>query len=269
MYLIDYHLHSRYSFDGSCELRDICDTAIERGINEIAITDHMDLYTDKPYEYILDCKNLYEELAQIREEYRGKLKVLLGAEYGQPQINKAEALRFIEDYPLDFIIGSVHNLTGDVDLAEVDYHETDYRKTYEEYLNWVYDLAADYEYDVLGHVNYPCRYFNLQLGIEVDQSRYKWEFSDIFRKVIERGKGIELNLSGIARGMKDTMPDMYLLKLYRELGGEIITVGSDAHLLEHVGVVSRKGYEMLKEAGFSYVTVYDRRKPDFISLKNI
>lgn len=269
MYLTDYHLHSGYSFDGSCGIRDICDAAIARGINEIAITDHMDLYTDKPYEYILDCKNLYRELEEVREAYRGRLKVLLGAEYGQPQINRTEALKFIEDYPLDFIIGSVHNLTGDVDLAEVDYRKTDYRKTYAEYLNWVYDLAADYEYDVLGHVNYPCRYFKLQLGIETDQSKYRWEFSDIFKKVIERGRGIELNLSGIARGMQDTMPDMYLLKLYRELGGEIITVGSDAHLLEHVGTVSKTGYEMLKEAGFSYVTVYDKRKPDFISLKNL
>lgn len=269
MYLVDYHMHSKYSFDGSCELREICDTAIERGLYEIAVTDHMDLYTDKPYEYILDCKSLYNELAQIREEYRGRLKVLIGAEYGQPQINKTEALKFIEQYPLDFIIGSIHNLTGDVDLAEIDYHEVDYRKTYEEYLNWLYDLAAEYEYDVLGHVNYPCRYFHLQLGIDVDQSKYRWEFSDIFKKVIERGKGIELNLSGIARGMKDTMPDLYLLKLYRELGGEIITVGSDAHVLEHVGSVSKKGYQVLKEAGFSYVTVYDKRKPDFISLKNL
>ncbi len=267
MYLVDYHLHSKYSFDGAHELRDICETAIERGLSEIAITDHMDIYSDKPYEYILDCKSLYKELEEMKEAYRGRLKVLSGVEYGQPQANRKEALRFLAEYPLDFIIGSIHNLWDDKDAYDYNYNETDYHVVYDGYVEWLYTLAAEYDYDVLGHVTYPSRYVYMQTGIEVDVRQYQEQYVEIFKKVIERGKGIELNMSGIARGLKDTMPDMYLLKLYRELGGEIITVGSDAHLLEHVGIVTKQGYEMLKEAGFRYFTVYDRREAQFLPLE--
>lgn len=263
MYLVDYHMHSKYSFDGECELRDICEVAIERGLSEIAITDHMDIYSNKPYEHILDCKSLYKELREVKEEYRGRLKVLVGVEYGQPQANPKEALKFIKDYPLDFIIGSIHNLWDDVDAYDYDYKVVDYHKVYDGYVDWLLTLAKDYEYDVLGHVSYPSRYIYMQTGVRVDLSQYREQYVDIFKKVIEDGRGIELNMSGVARGLKDTMPDMYLLKLYRELGGEIITVGSDAHALEHVGSVTKQGYEMLKEAGFKYFTVYEERKPEF------
>lgn len=267
MYLVDYHMHSKYSFDGACELRDICDVAIERGLSEIAITDHMDIYSDKPYEYILDCKNLYKELREVKEEYKGRLKVLVGAEYGQPQANRNEAIKFIKDYPLDFIIGSIHNLWDDKDACDYDYKVVDYHKIYDGYVEWLFTLAKEYEYDVLGHVSYPSRYIYMQTGVRVDLSQYREQYVRLFKKVIEDGRGIELNMSGIARGLKDTMPDMYLLGLYRELGGEIITVGSDAHALEHVGIVTKQGYEMLKEAGFKYFTVYEERKPKFMVLE--
>lgn len=263
MYLVDYHMHSKYSFDGECELRDICDVAIERGLSEIAITDHMDIYSDKPYEYILDCKNLYKELREVKEEYKGRLKVLVGAEYGQPQANHNEAIKFIKDYPLDFIIGSIHNLWDDKDAYDYDYKVVDYHIVYDGYVDWLLTLAKEYEYDVLGHVSYPSRYIYMQTGVRVDLSQYREQYVELFKKVIEDGRGIELNMSGIARGLKDTMPDMYLLRLYRELGGEVITVGSDAHVLEHVGIVTKQGYEMLKEAGFKYFTVYEDRKPKF------
>lgn len=267
MYLVDYHMHSKYSFDGECEIRDICEVALGRGLSEIAITDHMDIYSGKPYEYILDCKNLYKELREVKEEYAGRLKVLVGVEYGQPQANREEALKFINDYPLDFIIGSIHNLWDDKDAYDYDYRETDYHVVYDGYVDWLMTLAECYEYDVLGHVSYPSRYVYSQTGVRVDLRQYEEQYRAIFKKVIEDGRGIELNLSGIARGLNETMPDMYLLKLYRELGGEIITVGSDAHTLDHVGIVTKAGYEILKEAGFKYFTVYDNRKPDFIRIK--
>lgn len=266
MYLVDYHTHSKYSFDGEEDIRKMCETAIKRGLSELAITDHMDIYTDKPYDYILDCKNLYKELWQVKEEYAGRLKVIVGAEYGQPQANREAALKFIEDYPLDFIIGSVHNLWDDKDAYDYDYNETDYHIVYDGYVEWLYTLATEYAYDVLGHVNYPSRYVYSQTGVMVDMAQYAEQYRNIFKKVIEAGKGIELNLSGIARGLDETMPDMYLLKMYKELGGEIITIGSDAHVLEHIGVVSKTGCEMLKEAGFKYFTVYEGRKPKFVKL---
>lgn len=266
MYLVDYHMHSKYSFDGECQLRDICNKAIERGMKEIAITDHMDLYTNKPYEHILDCKSLYSELAQVKEEYADRLKVLIGAEYGQPQVNREEAQKFLRDYPMDFVIGSIHNMWDDKDAADYDYTVTDYHEIFGAYIDWLYELASNYDYDVLGHITYPSRYIYMQTKVRVDVSQYMDSYDKLFDKLIQRGKGIELNMSGIARGLNETMPTMELLKRYRSHGGEIITVGSDAHELDHVGLVSEQGYKMLKEAGFKYITLYENREKRFMKI---
>lgn len=265
MYLVDYHTHSKYSFDGNHGLRDMCETAIKRGLSEIAITDHMDIYSNQPYEYILDCKSLYKDLREVKEVYKNQLKVLLGVEYGQPQANPETANQFMKDYgdDLDFVIGSIHNMVNDVDAYDYDYKATDYHQVYDMFLDWTKELAVNYDYDVLGHITYPARYVYEQTGVRVDFTQYYERYEDILKNVIERGKGIELNMSGYARGTNDSMPNMELLKMYRRLGGEIITVGSDAHVLDQIGVVSRLGYEMLKEAGFQYIALFDQRKVRF------
>lgn len=266
MYLVDYHMHSKYSFDGECELEDMCNIAIERGLSEIAVTDHMDIFSGKPYTHIMNCEELYSDLRKVKEKFAGKLKVIVGAEYGQPQANKDEALKFLADYPLDFVIGSIHNMVDDIDAYDYDYKKTDYHEVFGMYMDWQQELARKYDFDVLGHVTYPSRYVYTQTGVRVDFHEYWEQYIDLFKTVIERGKGIELNMSGIARGYGETMPNMELLKLYRSLGGEIITVGSDAHVLDHIGIVTKEGYEMLKEAGFKYFTVYEERKSKFLPL---
>lgn len=266
MYLVDYHMHSKYSFDGKCELRDMCEVAIKRGLSEIAITDHMDIFSNQPYTHILDCRALYAELYNVKEEYEGKLKIVIGVEYGQPQANPEQALLFMKEYPVDFTIGSIHNMVGDKDAYDYNYRETDYHDVFSMYMDWQQELAKNYDYDVLAHVTYPSRYVYAQTGVRVDFKEYWEQYITLFKTVIERGRGIELNLSGIARGYKETMPTMELLQLYRSLGGEIVTVGSDAHILDHIGTVTKEGYEMLRQAGFAYVTTFQKHQPRFVKI---
>lgn len=264
MYLIDYHMHSKYSFDCETQVEDICETAIKRGIREIAITDHMDIFSDKPYGYILNCEECYEALWKVKEQYQGKLKVLVGAELGQPQANPGEARAFLARYPLDFVIGSVHNMENDVDAYDLDYHQVDYHEVMRNYVQWLITMAEGFDFDVMGHVTYPSRYVYEQIGQRVDFSEYYDQYEVLFRMLIESGRGIELNMSGIARGLDETMPTIDLLRMYRNLGGEIVTVGSDAHVAEHVGITSRQGMEMLAQVGFRYVSTFENRR-----LKNI
>lgn len=266
MYLTDYHIHSEYSFDCETPVADICETAVLRGMKEIAITDHMDIYTNKPYGSILNCRKLYEELWKTKEQYAGRLKVLVGAEVGQPQVNPQEGRKFLQDYPLDFVIGSVHNMENDIDAYDLDYKVVDYHDVMNNYVDWLIAMARDFDFDVMGHVTYPSRYIYMQIGQRVDFREYYEKYRKLFRLLIENGRGIELNMSGIARGINETMPDMELLKLYRSMGGEIITVGSDAHIAAHVGLVSRQGYEMLLEAGFHYISTFEERKVKQIKL---
>lgn len=258
--LVDYHLHTAHSFDGTQSVDELCQAAIARGIQEIAITEHMDIYRDKPYGYILDSRSTFADLEAARERYRGKLVIRRGIELGQPMQNPIEAERFLSDWPLDFVIGSLHNMERDVDVGEYDYREVDWDIFFPHYLEVLKDLARNYDYDVLGHVTYPMRYLFLQTGKQPSPLLWKNEFAEIFESVIARGKGIELNTSSIARGRGLLMPDKELLKLYLELGGEIITLGSDAHVKSQTGVTAKIGQEILKEAGFRKFATYENRR---------
>ncbi|MDD3367457.1 MAG: histidinol-phosphatase HisJ family protein [Lachnospiraceae bacterium] len=262
MYLTDFHLHSKYSFDGKEELRTICDQAIAQGMQEIAITDHMDIYSGKPYTCILDAKSLYQELREVKESYRGRLKVMVGAEVGQPQINPEEAEKFMAEYPLDFVIGSVHNVENDADLYYFDFAKMDCNKIYDHYLDWLLELADGYDFDVMGHITYPIRYM-LQRGQKVDMKLFDEKIRDLYQRLISNGKGIELNVSGLYRPGKFAMPTLELLKLYKECGGEILTIGSDAHEKQYVGAPIREGMEIVKAAGFTHINTFSERKPVF------
>ena len=242
MYLADYHMHSKYSFDGSEELDTICQTAIRRGLSEIAITDHMDIYTGLPYDeqmnfevpggeqYHMDVSGLYAGLVQMKEKYAGQLKVRIGAELGQPQVNPEAAALFIRDYGdvLDFVIGSIHNMEKDLDVYYYDFTKIDVAKMYDHYVDWLLKLSEMGDFDVMGHLTYPLRYMFERNQLRLDLRPYEEKFRQLFKNLTEKERGIELNVSGYYKAMQDAMPPMSILKLYRECGGDIITIGSDA-----------------------------------------
>lgn len=264
--LVDYHIHSGFSFDSKESMDNICTASISRGIKEIAITDHLDIYEEKEYTYILDCENWYRELNDIKEKYKVQLDVKLGIEVGTPQHNPDEYKKFYNKYPLDFIIGSIHNMENDIDVADYDFNVCDYNAVYERYNNHLMELAQNYEFDVMGHLTYPSRYIENQTGIVPDVKKYREFYVQLFKVLIERGKGIELNTSGIARGGSTVMPPLWLVKLYRQCGGEIITTGSDAHVAAQVGITAKHSAELLKQAGFDYLTVFSNHIPKFVKI---
>ena len=266
MYSIDYHIHSRHSFDGEASIRDICLAAIDRGMNEIAITDHLDIYSDKPFEHILDVDACYNEIDAAREEFKGKLLIKKGVELGQPQCNPGDASRFFEKYSPDFVIGSVHNMESDLDLYYYDWSQHDEFKVYDHYIDWLMELAQNYDFDVMGHITYPLRYIFEARGTRFPLERYTGRFTELFRVLIEKGRGIECNTSGWFQKINEPLPPLELLKLYRSNGGEIITLGSDAHKIPQVSLTIARGKELLREAGFKYITSFTGRKPEFHTL---
>lgn len=258
--LVDYHLHTNYSFDGVQTLDELCQSAIARNIKEVAVTEHMDIYSGKPYDYILDCRNSFKEQTDIAKKYKDKLTIRHGIELGQPMRNPKEAERFLRDWPVDFVIGSVHNMENDIDVGEYDYTKVDWDAFFPHYLECLKDFAANYDYDVLGHVTYPMRYLFLQTGKNPSPMIWEKDFAEIFKIVIECGKGIELNTSSIARGKGMLMPTKELLSLYYNLGGRIITLGSDAHVKEQTGITAQIGQDILREIGFSHYSTFENRK---------
>jgi len=266
MYSIDYHIHSRHSFDGEASVYDICNAALAQGMNEIAITDHLDIYSDKPFEHILDVDACRCEIEECKDVFAGKLRIKAGVELGQPQVNPGDAARFFSKYSPDFVIGSVHNMENDLDLYYYDWSEHDEFKVYDRYLDWLTELAANYDYDVLGHITYPLRYIFEARGVPFPLEKYRDRFVELFKILFSRGKGIECNTSGWFQKINEPLPPLSLLKLYRNCGGEIITLGSDAHKLNQVSITIHRGEELLREAGFKYITAFTQRKPEFYRL---
>lgn len=266
MFTADYHLHSNFSFDGHDSIEAICRTAIQKGLDEIVLTDHMDLYSGKPYSWILDCPALYTELKRCQQLFQDSLSLRAGVEYGQPMVNPSQARAFLLDYPdLDFVIGSVHNMEHDVDVGEYDFTKCDPYEVYDHYLDWLITFASEYDYDVIGHITYPLRYM-AEAGIFLNLSAFLFKIRQLFQIIIERGKGIELNVSGYRQALKEPMPNAALLHLYRECGGQILTIGSDAHYCRDVGSYIKEGMLLARETGFSRLTRFEKRVPVFIDI---
>ena len=263
MYLADYHMHSKYSFDGHEEVIDLCEEAIRKGLQEIAITDHYDFFKDKQYAPYLDFENLYKDIALAKERYKGKLIVRAGIELGQPRVCPDESADFLAKYDLDFVIGSIHHLEDKQDVGDYNFSKTDIRVVYKRYLQALLDMAKQGDFDIMGHITYPIRYAYQQTGEYPDLTPYYDTIVEIYQHLIKRGKGIEVNASGFFQPINRSMPDLDLVKLYKANGGEIITVGCDAHYLKHVGVAMHQGLKVVKEAGFEYVTTFEKRKQIF------
>lgn len=266
MYLTDYHIHSLHSTDGKSSIEDICEQAIKIGLKEIAITDHYDPYEDDIY-----CISSYNQSEIISDllnkvqKYEGRLIIRLGVESGQSQLYPSSTRQLLKCSDYDFVLGSLHNITDDIDLALIDYNKVDINALLSQYLLELLALAKTGLYDCLGHFDYPKRYLLLR-GYEYNIKMHDELVSEILNTVIKQGKGIELNTSGFRHGIKEPLPSINVLKMYKEKGGELITIGSDAHICGDVGAYIKDGQRLLKELGFKYITTYEKRQPRQINL---
>jgi histidinol-phosphatase (PHP family) len=270
MYLADCHTHSSCcSPDGVSTIDEICKAAADFGLSEICITEHYDVngWNGEPYDFDRTVEEYFLSLETARERYGDRLAILAGREIGQATQNKSLAQKAAGDSRLDFVIGSLHNLRGYPDFYFLDYPDVEYcRRLAVLYFEELMEMAALDCFDVLGHLSYPLRYIKGRTDLDFDFSGFHAEISDLYRLLISRGRGIEVNMSGLRQPMGQTMPSFDLIKLYRECGGEIITIGSDAHAAKNLGRGIAEGQELLKAAGFRYFTVYRNRRPSFIKL---
>lgn len=263
MTLRDYHIHSSFSFDSRAPMEETVRTAVKRGISEMAFTDHFEPCASLPDAPDFDINEFFKEVRRLQEKYAGQIRILAGIEAGQAQLYGEQIAKFLPKYPFDFVIGSVHNVTGDIDLAFQSYTLANMSSWLEQYFLEALEAAKTGLYDVFGHLNYICRYMYKQ-EIPVKINDYEDLAILVLKQIIAKGKGIEINVS-MLRDKKTpmTLPSIELIKKYRSMGGEILTIGSDAHHSAHVGIGIEKGMELAKRAGFRYITVFKDRKPEF------
>ena len=261
--MFDFHIHSDVSFDSKTPAIDIARAAAKNGMREICFTDHWDYLPNKNDKHDIfsldDYAKAYDSL-----KVEG-LTVRRGIELGFNEWNTEDCESVLKKRNFDFVIGSVHYADG-IDPYFPEYWEgKDVNTAYMRYLEQELKcIKVHNDFDVLGHLTYvcksPCNPFHAPL-------RYD-ECADIadeiMRILVSRGKGMEINTSGVDRGV-DFIPSADFLKRFRELGGEIVTIGSDAHDDVRVGQHCSAAMEIAKDI-FGYVCTFENRQPVFHKL---
>ena len=275
--LADYHVHTDYSDDSDYRMEDVVVDAIKLGLNEICFTDHVDYGIKCDWDSGLKIKyrngeplaNVYypqymKEIRAMQYLYGSKIDIRIGLEFGIQTDTIPMFYSLYNRYEFDFIILSIHQ----VDNKEFWNQSFQRGKTQQEYNEKYYEemlaVVQKYkDYSVLGHMDLIARYD--ENGVYPFQ-KIKPLVEKILKIVIADGKGIEVNTSSHRYGLSDTTPSIEILKLYRELGGKIVTIGSDSHKPEHLGAYIKETKELLKNLGYTQFCTYDRMRPIFYNL---
>ena len=258
--ICDYHMHSEFSHDSSTPMKSLAKRAVELGLDEICFTDHVDYCGYDSY------SRYFAEIERVKNEFAGKLTIRAGWEFGLQTHTMADFENLYAKYcdKLDFVLLSIH----DIDDLELWSREYQRGKSQAEYTLGYYEkllkLVQNYhDYSVLAHLDLITRY-----DVRDIKSSYPFEnvrdiVAEILETAIRDGKGIELNTSSWRYGLTDTTPCREILKLYRELGGKILTMGSDAHNPGYVGAHFDEGREILKSLGFREFCTFEKMRPEF------
>lgn len=258
--MYDFHMHSQVSFDGRDTAVNMANTAAAMGLKEICFTDHMDYDPLHPELTLTFDVDAYSK--EYKDLYIPGLSIRYGFEFGMLPDNQEQFDKDVAHREWDFVLGSAHFAGGqDVYLAPYWTDKTPYLgvlKSLEETLTCVKNHDA---FDVLAHLTFVSKAAGNPYKQPAFYKDYREVVDEILKVLICKGKGLEINTSGMD-ACGDYLPGIEYLRRFKELGGEIVTVGSDAHHANRVGQYCREACKLVAEI-FGYVCTYERRKPQF------
>ncbi|MBR3605622.1 MAG: histidinol-phosphatase HisJ family protein [Candidatus Gastranaerophilales bacterium] len=258
----DYHIHTKYSDDSSVDMEDYILQAIKLGYKDICFTDHIDYGT--PFCFNCDTKNYLKDIKHYKEKYKEKIDIKFGMEFGAQAHHASYFQNIFNQYNFDFIILSFH-LINDKDLWDRSFQKGKSQAQFNrEYYEEIYKTIQVYnDFSVLGHLDLIRRYDDFG---EMPFIYNKEIIEEILLHIIENNKGIELNTSSFRYRLNDLMPSVDILKFYKKLGGEIITIGSDCHYLADFVYKIDEMRKFLKTIGYKYFCTFDKMQPKFHEL---
>ncbi len=269
----DMHVHTRWSSDSSVPVREQIEKAAALGMKQICITDHQDFDAPKfPPDYftfLIDdkgdddtVKKYVDDILEIKDEYAGRIEVLAGIELGiQPHLTE-KLNAFADRFPFDFIIGSTHTFCGMDAEDKRHYENVDVEEAVRQYfMDELVNVKGFKKFDVAGHMDFVLRY-GPGAAETFTYGKYAYVIDEILKELIQSGRGIECNTSKFkAKNMIN--PDREIIRRYAELGGEIITFGSDSHVSERLGEGFKEAGEIVRKCGLKYYAVFRQHKPEF------
>lgn len=274
---VDYHVHTSYSDDSDYPMEDVVKDAIKLGMDEICITDHVDYgakvdwdsgveipYCNGLAMVNVDYPSYVEEIGRLQERYKGQIVIRMGMEFGMQMHTIPQFETLYQRYPFDFIILSVHQVE-DKGFWSQEFQQGRSQKEYNErYYEELLQLVKNYQhYSVLGHLDLIIRYDKMGM---YPFSNVKHYVEEILAEAIKNGKGIEVNTSSHRYRLTDSTPSAEILKMYRDMGGQIVTLGSDSHAPSHLGTYMEEAKELLKGIGFRQFCTYEKMRPIFHEL---
>lgn len=264
--LRDFHIHTDFSGDSNTLPYLQIERAIALGMEQICITDHHDFQVQSDIDFTLNFDSYFSALITLREQYKSRIQIEIGVELGLQCRIKEYLDTLSGQYPFDFIIGSCHFIDGIDPYFPIYYEGRSERASYERFFECCLKRVETIDcFDSYGHLDYVVRYGPNQ-NRDYRFQDYQELIDPILKTLIHRGKALECNTGGYRYKLGHPNPCEDILKRYRELGGELITVGSDAHTPEYLGCEFDRTAQILKDCGFRYYTVYHQRKPEFLPI---
>jgi len=266
--LFDYHIHSNYSLDSKMSMADACIKAMELGLTEIAFTDHIDLdWPDNifPAFDISSLNEYIEKIEEIQEKFCNYLTVKKGVEIGLQPHTLEQCARIVTSHPFDFVIASVH-IVGRKDPSLPAYFANkDKNQSFIRYYEEILTLLESFDqFSVLGHLDYVKRYSPYPYK-EDDHTIGSDIIDEILKTLIVKKKGLEVNTSGYRHISNTPMPHFDVIRRYKELNGQILTLGSDAHNTRFIGLNFQEALVAIKNAGFNQLTTFSGLKPQLFA----
>ena len=240
--IIDMHTHSTHSVDAHNSIQEMCDRALELNLEGICFTEHLDMHPEDPAFDYFDLISYLNDIQEAKEKYQEELIVLGGVEFCEPQ-SYPEKLKEIELKEVDVVLASIHwmeeMMFGQGELINT-YSPAE---IYKRYYKLILEMVEHGGFEVLAHFDLPKRYLDTNKGKHVHLDLIK----EILKKAITRDIVLEINTSSLRRGMDELLPGEKIIQIYTELGGNKVTLGSDAHRVSDIAADFDRGQEVIEK----------------------
>lgn len=265
--MYDLHIHSNFSNDCKYSMENMVKSAVDKNLKAIAFTEHVDFeYGGSKIDFVFNQSDYFKEIKRMKNNFKDTIEILSGIELGMQPHLVTRANDFMSKNDYDIVIMSVHTVKR-LELYDGSFYKD---KTpiqiYEDYYNDLLEILENFDnFDVIGHLNLVERY-NYYLKEILDLNKYEELLMEVLKKIIEMGKGIEINTSGLRYEIQQLLPSRDIIEIYKKLGGEIVTIGSDAHNPNNICYGYPEVVSLLKELDFKYITIFRNRKKHFIKI---
>lgn len=264
MFPHDYHLHSHFSCDCKASIVEQCLSAIQKGLPEIGLTDHFDCHPGD------ECSGFFRpiewatELERARKEFAGRLIVRAGIELGEPHIYRAECQALLKSYPFDYVLGSLHWVGAEI-VFDRHYFQRAPDEAYGLFFEELERMTRVGGFDVLSHFDVVVR-VGKPIYDGYDPRRYEEAIRAVLQNCIKHGIALDLNTQGLRTRCQLLTPGVEILTWYHEMGGERVTLGSDAHQPDDIAANFDMALAALRTAGLKYVTQFEQREARLVRI---